>query len=142
MTIKEVKEYLLQIKKIDKMIENKIAEKDQWRLIATGVTAAPDNERVKSSGSQQKMESAICRYMDIEKEIDASVDELIEKKKEVIGVIEQLPVAEYDILHKVYIQYMNFYEIAENYDKTYSWVTTVHGRALNDLKRMLEGGAV
>ena len=137
--VKESKEkrFLNQIKKLDKLIENKLAEKEQWKLIASGTTIQL-RERVQSSGSQQKMADAVVKYIDIESEINACIDSLISKKKDVISVIEQLDATEYDILHKVYVQYLSLYDVAEIYDKSYSWVTSVHGNALKNVREILD----
>lgn len=137
--VKESKEkrFLNQIKKLDKLIENKLAEKEQWKLIASGTTIQL-KERVQSSSNQQKMADAVVRYIDIESEINACIDSLVSKKRDVISVIEQLDVTEYDILHKVYIQYLSLYDVAEIYDKSYSWVTSVHGNALKNVREILD----
>ena len=132
------KDFLRQPEKLDRMIENKLIEKQQWKTIAMGTSSHSDGERVQSSGSQQKMADAIARYVDIENEIDNCIDTLVDTKKEVISVIERLNTTEYDILHKVYIQYKTLYEVADMYDKTYSWVTTVHGRALKNVQKILD----
>lgn len=138
MTEMKAKEFLLQLKKLDKMIENKMIEQAQWRSIAYGTSAQSDSERVQSSGSKQKMADAIDRYVDIESEIDQCIDNMVDTKKDVISVIEQLNATEYDILHKVYVQYLTFDDVAEMYGKTYSWSTTVHGRALKNVQRILD----
>ena len=134
----KAKEFLKQLKKLDKMIENKQIEKEQWKSIAEGTVSHSEGERVQSSGSQQKMADAVNRYVDIEKEIDSFIDRLIFTKKDVISVIEQLDATEYDFLHKVYVQYLTLYDVAEKYDKSYSWATTVHGRALNRVQTILD----
>lgn len=137
--VKESKEkrFLNQIKKLDKLIENKLAEKEQWKLIASGTTIQL-RERVQSSGSQQKMADAVVKYIDIESEINACIDSLISKKKDVISVIEQLDATEYDILHKVYVQFFTLYDVADIYQKSYSWVTSIHGRALANVRKILD----
>ena len=136
------KEYLLQVKKLDMMISNKLQEVEHWKCIATSTTTSGDGERVQASGSQQKMADAVARYMDIERDINAAIDELVDRRQEIIQTIEQLPVTEYDILHKVYIQGQDFSVVADGYDKTYSWVTTVHGRGLKHLQNILNRRAV
>lgn len=135
----KAKDYLQQISKLDKMIQNKMIEKEQWKDMATSTTASSDGERVQSSGSQQKMADAVCKYVAIEAEINSQIDKLIELKKDVISTIEQLPSTEYDLLHIVYIQFKSFEEAAEIYKKTYSWATTVHGRALKHVQDILDG---
>lgn len=134
----DAKQFLRQLKKLDKMIENKIAEKAMWKTIAFGTSAKMDGERVQASGSQQKMADAVCRYVDIEKEIDEQIDKLIDTKQDVISVIEKLKPTEYDILHKMYVQYMSLYDVADIYEKSYSWATTIHGRALKNVQAILD----
>jgi hypothetical protein len=135
----DAKEYLNQVKKLDLQISNKLIEKQQWHDIALGITANMDGERVQSSGSQSKMADAIVKCVDMESEIDRLVDKLIAVKKEVIQTIEQLdsPI-EYDVLHKRFIQFMSLQEIADHYGRDYGWCTTVHGRALKNVQRILE----
>lgn len=132
------KEYLLQISKIDRLIENKIAEMDHWKAIATGTTAYSEADRVQSSGSKDKMADAVCRYLQIDEELNRAVDLLVDTKQEVIRTIEQLEADEYDILHKLYVQGKTFQEVAEDKAKSYSWVTSKHGRGLASLQRILD----
>lgn len=134
----DVRDFLRQPQKLDLMITNKLAEKEQWKALALGITAKLSPDKVQSSGSQSKMEDAIIKCVDVDREIDECVDRLIAAKREVIEVIEQLNAGEYDILHKRYIQYMPLDEIAIVKDKSYSWITTVHGRGLQNVQKILD----
>lgn len=121
------------------MIANKMIEIEQWRDMATGLTGITNGDKVQSSGVQQRMADAVCRYVQIEDEVAADINELIKTRKEVIRLIESLPAAEYDILHKRYIQNMELYEIADAAGgKSYSWATALHGRALMHVQRLLD----
>ena len=132
------KDFLQSALKIDKMIENKMYEKTQWISIATSTTANCNGERVQSSGSKQKMADAVEKYMELEEEIDSYIDKLVDKKNEIIKIIEQLPAVEYDVLHKIYIQGKTLYDFAEENNKTYSSVTTLHGSALKKVQNILD----
>lgn len=132
------KEYLSQISKIDRIIQNKIVEMKHWKAIATSTTVSTEGERVQSSGSKEKMADAVCRYMDMQTEINDDIDRLIDTKQEIISTIEQLNVDEYDVLHKIYVQFKTFQEVAAEKGKSYSWVTSKHGRGLANLQRILE----
>lgn len=134
----QAKVFLRQLKKINSMIKNKLFEREQWKSIALGTTAHSIGERVQSSGSKQKMADAIDRYTDLEEEINEHIAQLINKKVEVISVIEQLNDVEYDVLHKIYVQELNFDDVAAMYGKSYSWVTTIHGRALKNVNDILK----
>lgn len=128
------KEFLRQIKKLDKLIENKMAEVQRWKEIANNTTVNMSGEKVQSSGNHDTIENAICTYIDLDREIVRCIDELIDKKKDVISVIEQLSATEYDVLHKVYVQYYTFDEVAIACRRSHSWATTVHGRALKHVQ--------
>ena len=131
-------EYLEQIDKLNAMIENKAAEVVQWRGVALGITTNTEGERVQSSGSQQKMADAINRVIDLQAEINGMIDKLIDLKQEIIRTIELLNATEYDVLHKRYIQGMTFDEIGAAKHKSKSWATTIHGRALQNLNKILD----
>ena len=145
----KAKEYLKQLQKLNRMIENKLMEKEQWKTIACGISAptAPETGvRVQTSGSQQKMADAVARYLDMESEIDQCIDALVDTRTEIIAVIEQLPPAQYDLLHKAYvgvvqdesIHYMTLPEIADLYQRSRSWANVVHGRALANVQKILD----
>ena len=131
------KDFLRQIKKLDRLIENKLIEIQRWKDIANNTTANLSGERVQSSGNPQKIADAIGRYIDLEREINQDIDKLVDTKKDVIGVIEQLNATEYDIIHKIYVQYLTLEDVADAYDRTYSWATTIHGRALKHVQNIL-----
>ncbi len=135
----DAKEFLRQVKKLDLQIKNKLIERQQWKDIALGITASMEGERVQSSSSQQKMADAVVRCVDMEAEIDSLVDKLIDTKKEVVQIIEQLDSpTEYDVLHRRYIQYQSLQDVADHYKKDYGWATTVHGRALKHVQELLD----
>lgn len=135
----EAKEYLLQVKKLDTMIKNKLIEKQQWKDIALGITANMDGERVQSSGTKSKMADALVKCIDIETEINSLIDKLIDTKKEVIAVIERLSSPlQYDVLHLHYIQFVTLQEIADKYGMSYDWAKQAHKRALKNVQRIRE----
>lgn len=134
----KAKEYLKQLQMLDRLIENKLAEKDQWKAMATSTTQQLTADRVQTSSNPHKMADAVYKIIEIEAEIDACIDRLVDTKREVISTLEQLNPTEYDLLHKVYVQYMTFDDVAIKKGKSYSWVTTVHGRALKNVQDILD----
>lgn len=124
------KEYLMQLKKIDTVINNKLIELTRWKDVALSITPNIGGERVQSSSNQQRMACAIEKYVDIDKEINNRIDELYNTKQEILDVIEQLPEVEYDVLHKIYVQDKTLYEVSSERGIAYSSVTAIHARAL------------
>lgn len=153
----KAQDYLGQLERLNTLIENKKVERLQWEQIAMGITAGGESvlieridkngkvtrelhnmEKVQSSGSQSKMADAVIKCVAIQEEIDHLIGELIDKRFEIIRTIEMLKPTEYDVLHKRYIQDMSFKEIGAVKGKSESWATTVHGRALQGLQRILD----
>ena len=135
---KKAQEYLRQLKEIDGDIENMLAEVERWRMVAMGTTSRTEGDRVQTSGSQQRMADAVCEYIDIEADIKQQLDILAEKRKEITSTIRMLPYNKRNVLHKRYVQDMSFDEISVVCDKSRSWVTSVHGRALQDVQAILD----
>ena len=133
----KAKDFLEKLGKLDKMITNKVCEKEKWREVALGTTVQL-SEKVQTSSTQQKMANAVVNYVDVEQVIDRYISQLADEKQDVIRTIEQLEETHYDVLHKIYVQDFTFQDIADLYDKSYSWVTSIHGRALKKLQKLLD----
>ena len=131
------KDFLQRFKKLDKLIENKTVEAEQWHAIATNTTSNMSGERVDSSPNPHRTEEAIAKYMDLEAEAKRCVDAFIAAKLDAIRVIEQLSATEYDILHKIYVQDFTLQDVAFKYGRAYTWATTTHGRALAHVQEIL-----
>lgn len=137
--ITTAKAFLQQLQKLDKLIENKQVEKMQWQALAQQTTPVICGDKIQASRTtSSKMEDAIIKCCEIDDEISERIEEFILVKKDVISVIEQLNAAEYDLIHKMYVQHYSLFEIATMNNKTYSWATTVHGRALKDIQKILD----
>lgn len=138
MKLTKEKLFLQQIQKLDKLIENKMVEVRQLKELATNTTGNLTGEKVKSTPNPHRTAEAIAKYVDLEKEINKDIDRLIDARRDIISVIEQLNTVEYDVLHKLYVQNITFQDIATAYDMSYSWATTVHGRALKHVRKILD----
>lgn len=132
--------YLEEVELLDAIIRNKLIEQTQWREIALGITANMEGERVKSSTTtKSKMADAVAKCVDMEREIDSLIDNLIDLKKDVIQTLETLDNAtEYKLLHLRYIQFVPLKDIADMWGWEYTNVTTTHGRAITSVQRILD----
>lgn len=135
------KEYLSQIKRLDTLIQNKTAEKKKWEAItmdrATVITSSTEGERVQSSGSKQKMADTVDSGVDRVRRIEKRIKELYAKMDAIIEIIDSLPEAESDILHKVYVQYMSLKEVAASRHESKSTVEHKHIAALKMVSDIL-----
>ena len=137
----KAKEYLLQLKKLDKLIENKLAERDQWYAITTAVTQRLSADRVQTTSNPHKMEDAVLKLMEVEKELDAAIDNFVDAKREIIATVTKLSETNetyYDVLHKIYVQYCTLDEVADLYKNSRSWADQTHGRALKIVQGIID----
>ena len=134
----EAKIFLEQVERSEITIRNKLIERQQWKDLALNITANMDGERVQSSGSKDKMASAVNRCLDAAGEIDGEVEKLVGVKKAVTQTIEKLySPTEYDVLHKRYIQYLSLQEVADAYGKDYDWAKVNCQRGTNHVQAIL-----
>jgi len=93
------KEYLDQIRLLDKRIDRKIEEKEVLKSIATSTGShAMSPDKVQSSINLHKTEDAITKYVDLEKEIDRMIDELVMLRDKIINEIHELDDVRYEEL--------------------------------------------
>lgn len=102
------KEYLQRIKKIDTMLKNKNVEIKQLKELEL------------SCGQTLEDKTAL--------EIE---------RAQIIKTIEQLPEAEYDVLHRVYLQEQTLQEVAADRDVSRRQIDSIHGRALMRLEGII-----
>lgn len=132
------KEYLKEIARIEKMIENKKEEMERWRDIALNITGNYAGERVQGSGNQQKMATAVINCVDLQREIEGHIVTLYRKRQEIIGVLEQLPLQDYDLLYKIYVNGETLNDMAGERGCSYSNIATLHGMALKKVQRLID----
>lgn len=129
-------EYLDQIKKIDAIIINKSEDYRRWVGIASGNGDFSVGERVQSSRNLHQIPNAIAKYIDIEREID----DLKQKRAEIIKTIEQLPSVEYKIIYMLYVKDSTLKEIAFDFERSYEWVKKRRKKALRMVQNILDKG--
>ena len=129
----DIEKYLEEILSIDSKIANKINELNMWREIAQGMGGTSDGERVQSNGVSRKMENAVIKCVETEKEIER----LSQEKAKFIRRIEQLPKRYYEIMHGIYIKGYSLKGYASASKKKYTWVTTTHSRAKKLLRKVM-----
>lgn len=130
--------YLSDIKRYNKLIENKLIELTQLRNMATSITASITNERVQTSSNGDKIGNAVSKIADCERELDKIIDEFIDEKNKRIKLIECVkdPVL-YDVLHKHYVQFKSFSDIAASMHYSKEWIYELHNNALNIVQEFL-----
>lgn len=132
------KEYLQQVQDSDLMIKDKMEELADLEILATLLGSLGKGERVQNSGSQDKMAETVCKIVDLKKEIQTEIDNLLKLKREIRNIINRVsePLL-MSILHKRYLQYKSWEEISVELSISYRHTTRLHRLALQNVEKIL-----
>ena len=128
------KEYLSQAMYIDQRINSKLEQVTRLRENVTNCTAALSDMPRPDSPNKQRMEETICKIVDLEREINADIDRLVDLKAEARKAINAVsdPVQQL-ILELRYLCYKPWLEIAETIGYSEATVYRLHGEALKNI---------
>ena len=132
------KEYLGQLLRYEKMINNKLSELYQLKAMSSSISVAIDSERVQTSVRNDKIPNAIVRIEEKQAEINSIVSDYVNAKDNIIRDIEKLTDStQYDVLFKRYVEHKTFEVIAT--DLNYSWrqIIRIHGEALREFEKII-----
>ena len=132
----DTKQYLQQISRLDRMINNKLAEISQLRELAMSVSAVKNEERVQNTPNFDKIGTAYCKIEEMEEKLDKLIDEYVDKKNLIISQIDKIDnEAYYEILFARYIEKKTFEKIADEMTYSFRQIIRLHGRALQEFEK-------
>lgn len=109
------KEYLGQISRLTRQIDNKLVELYQFRTLATSITISTGGEHIVSSPTNDKMDNTVIKIMQMEEEIDKEIDKLVNIKKKIIEKIDNMEDENhYNVLFLKFVGKKTFEWIAED----------------------------
>lgn len=133
----KTQDYLKQIERLDRMIQNKLSEINQLKHIATSITIVPKEVNVQVSSDKDRMGNAVSKILDLEKETDQLVDDYIGKRKRIIEQIDSIGDTNmYHILSGRYIMRKELGAIAVEMGYSFKQVCRIHGDALKEFERL------
>lgn len=132
----DTKQYLMQISKLDRMINNKLSEIIQYRQMIYGLQAITNEERVQTTPNFDKIGTSISKLDEMKRNVNGLVDELVNKKHLIIEQIENMDnELHYQILFSRYIEKKTFEKIATEIDYSFRQTTRLHGQALREFEK-------
>lgn len=132
----ETKEYLQQIGRYDRLINNKLVELAQYRSMACSVSTVKNDERVQSSPRYDTMDKIVSKIEQMENEIDMLVDRYIDNKRIIISQIDSMSdEMTYQILFSRYVEQKTFEKMAIEMNYCYKQVIRRHGKALQEFEQ-------
>ncbi len=131
------KQYLGQLKVIDTKINQKMEELACLMATATSTGAIDySKDRVQAS-PQNAQEKKICKYVDLDAEINLEINEFADIKHRVTKEIQELNVDYYiKILFKVYVQFKTVKDAADEIGLSYQYMRGLHKKALRAFEEL------
>lgn len=133
----EAKQYLLQIRKSSRIINNKISELEVLRDISTKTTPNGNNVQFIVYGVSDKVGKTAAKIIDLQNEIEQEINRLAQLRQEVLKVLDTLEPNMMDLLYRRYFKLESWETIANEMHYTYRWVLILHGKALLELQKKL-----
>ena len=129
------KDYLSQIGRLNRMINNKLIEIQQLRVMAANVSAVSNEEKVQSTPNFDKMGSTFVKIEEMEEKLDSLIDDFIDRKNHIIAQIDGIDnELSYAILFSRYIERKSLEKIATELNYSYKSINRYHGAALKEFE--------
>lgn len=131
----KTQDYLKQIERLDRMIQNKLAEISQLKHMATSITIEPKEVNIQTSSDKDRIGNAIAKLVDLENETDKLVNDYIDKRKHIIEQIDGIKDTNmYHVLSERYIARKDLGVIAVEMGYSFKQICRIHGNALAEFE--------
>lgn len=133
------KQYLEQLSKLDKKIQDTLYEIYRLRTIASSTaTYNMSGDRVQTSFNSDKIGDIVTRIVELEEEVDKLTDEFADLKTDIYMKLNLLERYRHkEILRKKYIENKSIYTIAYELGMSDRGCKKAHKRALEEFEKLL-----
>lgn len=129
------KDYLNQVGRFNRMINNKLIEIAQLKELACSISAIQTGERVQTTPNYDKIGTAYAKIDEMERKLDKLIDTYVDKKNHIIGQIDGIEDEMlYNILFARYIERKTFEKIATELEYSWRQIIRLHGKALKQFE--------
>lgn len=132
----KTKDYLSQVSRLNKMINNKLSEISQLRELSVSISAIGNDEKVQTSPNFDKIGTAVAKIDEMENNLDKMIDEYLIKRERIIAQIDTMEEESvYQILFSRYIEKKTFEKIATEMEYSWRQIVRLHGKALQQFEK-------
>lgn len=133
----DTKTYLQQIERLDRKIQNKFAEIEQLKTMATSISVAQKDINVQTFSDKDRMGSAVSKIVDLESEANEIICEFLEKRSIIIHQIDGISDTNmYHILFNRYVMMIDLGTISVEMGYSFKQVCRIHGNALKEFEHL------
>ena len=130
------KEYLSQISRLNRMIQNKISEISQLRELECSISGIQDRDSMQNGTNSDWAGISYAKMEEMEHRLDKMIDEYVRKKESIISQIDSMDdEISYDILFARYIEIKTLEKIAGSLNYSFRQITRLHGKALQEFEK-------
>lgn len=134
------KEYLSQIKKFERLIENKKKELQYLKELSTTISSPRLGDKVQTSQKKDNIIDSICRISEAESQFNELIDKYIDVKTTALEwLMADCKPNVFDVMYKRYMEYKNFSEISDELNISMSHIYKLHNMGIkiieNNIKR-------
>lgn len=132
----KTKDYLSQVSRLNKMINNKLSEISQLRELSVSISAIGNDEKVQTSPNFDKIGTTVAKIDEMENNLDKIIDEYLVKRERIIAQIDTMEEESvYQILFYRYIEKKTFEKIATEMEYSWRQIVRLHGKALQQFEK-------
>ena len=144
------KQYMMQYRRCKAKIARLEDEIQKLTDLCSGLTAPPtDGDKVQSSHDPDRIGKVVAEKADLQDELIEEVVNGIDALNEIIDTINQIGSVDYQrVLELRYVRFdqdtlrmKTWVEIADEMHYSERWIQTMHGRALVEVERLINGMA-
>lgn len=135
----KAKDFLNQAYLLDQRIRSKAVQIESLNELATSCTSVMTGMPHNPSKSQSPMADAVTKIVDLQREISADMNKLVETKKAIFEVIRMVDDVELrTLLEQRYLCSSTWEEISIALDKKMRWTFILHDKALDAVQNILD----
>ena len=125
--------------RIDQQIENKLRQIADLRKLLCPSSSFPVGDPVCHSRNVTAMQDTVTRILEEEERLNQQIDELVEKKREIEGVLALLPDPFLRlVLEKRYLCFLTWKDVATDLDCSVRLVQEKHNEAVRQVQGILD----
>lgn len=129
------KEYLNQAYWLDKRIDSKLEQLSALKEMATKTTAVMSDDMVCHSRNVHNMQDVIAKIIDMQNEINADIDRLMDLKSEIMHVIKSVKNPEQQTLLELrYMCFKSWEYVAEQMGYNIRHIYRLHDEAMEQIQ--------
>lgn len=132
-----VEVWLEQIGKLDEMINDKLAEREEVLAMAARLNPNMDGMPHGSGDISDPVGNGAIKLVMLAREIDNLIDQYVDIKSQVNCMLKELPANERLVLHKYYIKYMTIADIAKSMKYSTRQIARFKEQGLKNLENVL-----